>query len=525
MEHSIYGFHYDYIRHRGTCLVLSRTDALRYEHFERIELRMMEANEIPGLLPFESEEIDLNVKLRYEITGKKMLSQWMKTGRFTLEAYYRFLLKCAGTIDDSKTYMLREDGYWLHEHFMFINGDSPDEPVLLYVPIRIADAKPPVREQFKELALRLSACIGRIEGSGFSSLLSALHRDTFEFHEIRKLLGKLLSSETANEFRSDRNEFLGKEAPEAWQPAAEEEPDIRVQAPSWIHAGSDYGNSGQEQAPGLSSAVANDSTDAEQHGAPNERGPLTGRQRLLGGAAAGAGLLLLWSFYPPEPGEGLPSIWTGLTILMLDVLFVWAMLRPIWPGNGKLHALARTYNAMEEREMTGLTGYLPVPVPVKEEQTALSREAEAAAGGSRESSAEWRAERAPPRTQDATVLLRPEALAAASQPSEEKDAERFPELEAHKGGAVERIRLTRDRFVIGREQGAVDYTDDAAGVSKLHVEIVREDTEYFAKDLGSKNGTLWNNEPMVPYKWYPLKDGASLQVVNTRFVFLCDHTE
>ncbi|MDF2662665.1 MAG: hypothetical protein K0Q94_5456, partial [Paenibacillus sp.] len=25
MEHSIYGFHYDYIRHRGTCLVLSRT--------------------------------------------------------------------------------------------------------------------------------------------------------------------------------------------------------------------------------------------------------------------------------------------------------------------------------------------------------------------------------------------------------------------------------------------------------------------------------------------------------------------
>lgn len=524
MEHSIYGFQYDYIRHRGTCLVLSRTDTLRYEHFERIELRMMEANEIPGLLPFESEEIDFDVKLRYEMTGKRMLSQWMKTGRFTLEAYYRFLLKCAGTIDDSKTYMLREDGYWLHEHFMFIDGDSTDEPLLLYVPIRIADAKPPVREQFKELALRLSACIDRIEGSGFSSLLSALHRDTYEFQEIRKLLGTLLSSETANEFRSDRHDIPGSEAPLRLA-ASDAEPNQRFQAPSWIRAGADDGDGRQRQVSEPASAEADDCIDPGQHAAPDVREPLTGRQRLLGGAAAGAGLLLLWSFYPPEADEGLLSVWTGLTILMLDALFVWAMLRPNWPGTGKLHALAQTYNAMEEREMTGLTSYLPV---LPKEQAALTREAEAAAGGSGESSAEWRAERAIlPRTQDATVLLRPEALAAAGQPSENEDntEERLPELEAHKGGAVERIRLTRDRFVIGRERGVVDYTEDTAGASKQHVEIVREDGEYFAKDLGSKNGTLWNHEPMVPYKWYPLKDGASLQVVHTRFVFVWDHAK
>ncbi|MEF3311016.1 hypothetical protein PV433_19240 [Paenibacillus sp. GYB004] len=38
--------------------------------------------------------------------------------------------------------------------------------------------------------------------------------------------------------------------------------------------------------------------------------------------------------------------------------------------------------------------------------------------------------------------------------------------------------------------------------------------------MGSKNGTLWNNEPMVPYKWYPLAEGDSLQIVHTRFVFV-----
>ncbi|MDF2719731.1 MAG: hypothetical protein K0R28_6656, partial [Paenibacillus sp.] len=357
MERSIYGFNYDYIRHRGTCLILSGTNTLRCDDLERIELRMMEANDIPGHLPFESEEIDLNVRLRYDITGKKMLSQWMVTGRITLPAYYRFLLKCAGTIDDSKTYMLREDGYWLHENFIFLGSDSLDELELLYVPVTAVGSKPPVREQYRELAMRLSACIDQIEGSGFSALLSALHRDTFEFHHIRKILGSLLNPDTVKSGNPDQHEIYGRGVSPLQ--AATTEAEERTPVASWITAGSEYAESRPSYEPDPSAPAQEDADDTDQQPARSKAEPLNRRQRMLVGAAAGAGLLLLWSFYPTDGPDGVLSVWTGLTILILDALFVWVLLRPGLPVKGKLHALARSYHAMEEREMTGLTGYLP----------------------------------------------------------------------------------------------------------------------------------------------------------------------
>lgn len=530
MERSLYGFHYDYIRHRGTCLVLSGTGALRYDDFERIELRMMEANDIPGHLPFESEEIDLNVRLRYDITGKKMLSQWMMAGRISLPVYYRFLLKCAGTIDDSKTYMLREDGYWLHEDFIFISGDSLDELELLYVPVSAAGAKPPVREQFRELAMRLSACIDQIEGSGFSSLLSALHRDSFEFHHIRKMLSSFLNPDTLKSGISDLHDSYGRGMSPLPMAAAAETEDRKPVA-GWITAGSENSESRPANEPNPFAPVREDADDFDQRQPVSKIAePLNNRQRMLAGAATGAGLLLLWSFYPSGGADGAMSVWTGLTILILDALFVGVLLHPRWPGKGKLQAIARSYHAMEEREMTGLTGYLPVmkkDAGIKEsvrEPTALSmsvfdppelddRIIPSTGAAMKPPTANTTLLRPP----DATVLLRPEA--SHGQTAAEEPSANYPELEAHKSGATERVRLSAERYVIGREKGVVDYVEDEAGVSKLHLEIIREHSDYFAKDLGSKNGTLWNNEPMVPYKWYPMTDGATLQIVNTRFVF------
>ncbi|TMV50255.1 FHA domain-containing protein [Paenibacillus mesophilus] len=529
MERSLYGFHYDYIRHRGTCLVLSGTDTLRYDDFERIELRMMEANDIPGHLPFESEEIDLNVRLRYDITGKKMLSQWMMAGRISLPAYYRFLLKCAGTIDDSKTYMLREDGYWLHEDFIFVGGDSLDELELLYVPVSAAVAKPQVREQYRELAMRLSACIDHIDGSGFSSLLSALHRDTFEFHHIRKMLSSFLNPDTEKSGISDQHDRYGTGI-SPFPKTAAAETEARNPAAGWITAGSENAESRPAYEPDPFVPMREDADNFDQRQpASSKAEPLNNRQRMLAGAAAGAGLLLLWSFYPSGASDGAMSVWTGMTILILDVLFVTVLLRPRWLGKGKLQAIARSYQAMEEREMTGLTGYLPV---MKKDSVLKAPDREPASLSGSAFDPPQPEDRIIPgagvstkpdattwlRPSDATVLLRPEAYHDQTETAEQPSVS-YPELEAHKGGAIERVRLSAERYVIGREKGVVDYVEDAAGVSKLHLEIVREHSDYYAKDLGSKNGTLWNNEPMVPYKWYPMTDGATLQIVNTRFVF------
>lgn len=584
MERTWYGFNFDFVRHRGICLVLSGVQPIRYDDLERIGRRMLESNDIPGLLPLEIEEIDLQIRFRYDITGYKMLSHWMKSEKLALQTYYRLLLQCAKIIDDSKIYMLREEGYWLHEDFLFVRPESPDELKIVYVPVAAADAgpagaKPPVREQFKELALRLSGCIDRIEGSEFSALMSVLRRERFEFHELKKQLSSYLDpvqtargaklqlspidpepGPTATPDHPDRRaSAMGGSPPNAGKTEARasgaiagradglSEPDAEpLNIPSWIgvradSAANDRGGSSHtfpiwSGLEGIEEELEKSDPAIRSAEGAVEGKPLAPRQRLLAGAGAGAVLLLLWSFYPAEAPEGALIVWAGLTVLLLDAIFVFVLLRSGWPGKGKLHAIAQSYQAMEEREMTGLTGYMP---PRKKEERQQPRSSTSAVSASAASSSghlspehnepfsglygrQEAATAAEPttllRAPDATVLLRPEG--SGLQERIEPEQQQYDELEVHKAGTVQRVPLKSERFVIGRDAGAADFTEDTAGVSKLHAEIVCERASYYAKDLGSKNGTLWNNEPMVPYKWYPLAEGDSLQIVHTRFVFV-----
>lgn len=537
MERTLYGFNYDYIRHRGTRLLLSGTTPLRHDAMQRIELRMLEENDIPGLLRLESEEIDMEVKLRYDITGKKMLSQWMMTGRFTLPAYYRFLLRCTDTIDDSKTYMLREEGYWLHENFMFVGNDSVDQLELVYVPVQLPDGLPKVREQFKQLALRLSACIDHIEGNGFSALLSMLHRDRFEFYELKTLLSNLMSPEpglpdrTAHSAAGERYvEHLEPLHKDVAEPPHRNEETMKGAGPlpEWIASRpvNDEMKSMDDADDDLLKS-GNEVHSTNQHEAAAVP-PMSARQQMLIGAAAGAGLLLLWSFFPDDAPEGAFSVWTGLTIAVLDVVFVWIRLRPNLLRSSQWRAISASYKTMEEREMTGLTGYLPTMQKNGAKPAAPSAFTEYSAAPSvseqrsfinqplLRAKSESTTILQPP---DATVCLKPEAGGLTNDLNADRETKIRPILELLSGGKTEQINIAGERLVIGRERGVADYAVHDAGVSKLHLEITCEQHSYYAKDLGSRNGTYWNDELMVPYKLYPLSDGDRLTVIQTKFIF------
>lgn len=658
MEHTMYGFAYDYIRYRGTRLVLSRVEPLGRDDLERIELRMLEGNVIPGHLPFESEEIDLQMRLLYDITGKRMLSQWMMTGKCTLEEYYRFLLNCAVAIDDSRAYMLREDGYWLHEDFIFFPRDVSDQPELLYVPVALNEVKPSAAEQFHGLAMRLSASIDCIEGSGFSMLLSKLRGDHYTFREVRELLGTLLQPNvaTGNTIREDISTGLGSgpdtasEVRTAIAKAAGTSDSIEGAAPArtvpvWLHAGlftrqeRSLDTEGQDRLSVTAAGAGSHNgglsergrtfglslqTLSAQAGPKREAGDETEsvadtghasraeqplRQRLLLCATGLAGLFLLWSFYPDSAPEGAFAVWSGLTVLMLDAVFVATALRGRagasesgnWNGTGRKNgeddrgAAHRETTAEQSAEHNGSSSVFgrgaarlrdefslspsEHGISSRERVSAVSATGEQTARGSaaaerasgvrvsgdtdsvrRSGPSPWASAIAsiqaseapgidpvpvgrmarmmkarneddeeggglketdighasyPRRVRDATVMLHPMRVGTA-----EGETDACPTLEIRKGEAVERLPLRADRFLIGRDAAAVDFADDTVGVSKLHVEIARKDNGYYVKDLGSRNGTLWNDEMMVPYKWYPLENGARLQIVQTHYKFL-----
>ena len=75
---------------------------------------------------------------------------------------------------------------------------------------------------------------------------------------------------------------------------------------------------------------------------------------------------------------------------------------------------------------------------------------------------------------------------------------------------VERLALDRPRQVIGRRVPA-DIVLDNEYVSGSHAEIICEDGQYSIRDLGSKNGTFLDGEP-VGDKPVPLRSGARIDL-------------
>lgn len=81
-----------------------------------------------------------------------------------------------------------------------------------------------------------------------------------------------------------------------------------------------------------------------------------------------------------------------------------------------------------------------------------------------------------------------------------------------KDGSSEMLELSESRNQIGRAEGRVAVVDRSHGVSRIHLELEAGPSGCLAKDLGSRNGSLLNGRPMVPYKSYKLENGDVLQL-------------
>lgn len=82
------------------------------------------------------------------------------------------------------------------------------------------------------------------------------------------------------------------------------------------------------------------------------------------------------------------------------------------------------------------------------------------------------------------------------------------------------IRLSRSSFTIGRGEESAYRISDAEGLSRLHIEISESTRgEYRIKDLASTNGSLLNNEAMIPYKEYLLQHRDILKLPGVAFQY------
>jgi len=94
-----------------------------------------------------------------------------------------------------------------------------------------------------------------------------------------------------------------------------------------------------------------------------------------------------------------------------------------------------------------------------------------------------------------------------------------PYLEGLGDYGGERIKINKDKFVIGRLSSMVDYAIQGNTVGKLHAEISVIGGSYFIKDLNSKNGTYINGLRISSNKEYEIRNNDRVKFSCHEFVF------
>lgn len=529
MASSLYGLQYDFVYDQRNYLVVSKPDPITSADLAGIQINMLMSNPIPKLLPLEMDEVNLEVKLRYDLTSKRMLSYEFQSRKLSMSEFYRLLLQIVNVVEDSTRYMLDESNYLLHEEFVFI-GQGMQDIYLTYVPMKVMEKDMHPADEMMRFLTQLVRYVDEVKGAGFQRLLAYCG---------------LLDSYSLTGFKQELRQAM-EEGQRAAAPSYNAQPlaserSIQAQAPSPPEHSNRVAiaveNSGLTANPATKSVrkripkPVSPLGSSEQKVKPTEAlPPLSQREMIILGAVSLLLLAMVWKVYTASPSEGMLLISLGLSLLIGDLAFIYIRL---WRPGRPLPSFIRkqrqeTDQHLEEARHQAQAG---------RQQSAAMKEASAASPIFTEKPARQSASSSvvtPPAiskgasqadasyyhnlsmqtqllsspSQDATVLLAPQA---------EMD---IPHLIKRDGGIpVEKIPLPGSSLTIGRNADSVDYVEDVLGVSRLHVQILLEDGQYAAKDLGTQNGTLFNGEKMVPYKQYPLNDGDVIRIIRSEFEF------
>lgn len=512
------------------------------------EWAMIRGRQVPGLLRLEPEETDGVIRFRYALAGCRMLTHALRAGPWTMRDAMTALFRLAGTLSDSRLYMLEPHRFLLGEERVFAGRNGADL-WLAYLPVEDPLAAERFLPDLERLIVGLFVRAEDLDGHEFRRLILMLREPDFSPERLRDAARRWLhDAETGSAgqvFGSPDAHDAPAAGRGAWSsataeptsvqdtlfsaPAASEEnfsEDVEPQAdthpPDWRMRGlPGNGTRAAESAAWMSEYAIGHADERGDHGrnsgllAAVETGLISadvGEKARKSKVAAVCGfvlaLALIWRFVPEWlPGSTGPVLAGGFTLL-LAAGAAW-----FWFGKKKgSHEGQRDRAGTEAHEGRGdlHVSYGP-PAFATGSPDAWER---FAGSHGHEDGAFERTMCLDPEQDETTVQLPNDADPRGQQP-------RTPALEwsGADGEPPRTIALRMSPFVIGRSLKAAHHVDRSPGVSRLHVEVALTADGWIARDLGSRNGTLLNGEPMTPYAPYPLKDGDVLQIAASVYRF------
>ena len=504
-------------------MVLERDPPLTRSDINETQLRMLQRCETASLLPLEVEEFDGRVVLRYALDGTRMLAEAARASRWTMGEMMEALCRLADTLEECRMIMLDVERVRLEDEFIFAGNEIQDLR-FTYVPLILPP--PNWKEGLEKLIVRWMMRVREPDGPIFQQVLRLVTSTDFVPAALGRLgkqyLAEAIGGEAISPLPVVRQPFGS--APKLPEESGRQEAGSRMeeQTPrgrSWdllqpisgdLRPVSElWGEAGQVRFDEEKRKLGASTDDEESR----ERFD-PGRWRII---VVGALLLLLaftWKFiYLDNPGQ------RQLLIGLCATLFAGAAALLLWNGPPGWASFARGRGS-EEPGPAEIEAAFRHPQPAEEAGGEPGWTPPGFAAAARPHARRPAADDVPERGagapetawiagQDRTALLDKQASAGTEAYC----------LVWKSGDDRLRIPLRGDSLVIGRSGEAVDHVDETNGVSRAHVEFVRVSAQWKVKDLGSRNGSRINDQPMAPYELYPLQPGDCVTLARSEYRF------
>ncbi|GFZ88085.1 hypothetical protein GCM10008018_37750 [Paenibacillus marchantiophytorum] len=489
MAQEVFGLRYEFVYRHGHYMKLYNDAGLNTNDLSSLQVKMLETNKIPNLLPLEIQELDFDISLYYNLSAKRMLAHILKVEGLTKQQFAQCLFSIVSTLETSKNYMLVESGFVLHKNFIFIGSDWSNVS-LTYVPLKTLSEETPFISSLEMLMSQLLLFVKEEEREAVKAVLD--HRELqsqLSLQTYKELLLMLMG-----------NKNIHCDAASTVQtPIKEVEPIQNLPKPHSHDLGSSWQTLRAAQEEAWSKLE-----EQEKEQAAGSTLTLKSINPKTNLAAIGLLFLLcafLWQNYMTDLSNSTLQMTCGVTILLIDGWFVLRYLG--YPSFKRVGMLQPVLNrAASKQANPTISSQLLEPEPEQEVDPLDAQSYYRNLPGHTALLAY--------KQPDQTVFLGDSKL----QPQ-------GPRIEESINGQVKVILIPGEHFTIGRG-GAnvkVDYAVEVAGVSRSHAEITKTDQGYEIQDTGSTNGTYLNGEALVTYQSYPLKDGDEIRIVKVEMAF------
>ena len=430
------------------------------------EQKMLEQNQIDGILRFQVRQKDEEVRFFYEITSKQPLSRLLEGQTIQAEQIRALVFGIARSLDHMEQYLLSEKSVLLDPEYLYVDPESL-KVWLCLVPGMECDF-PEDYSRFLEYLL------GKVDHRDKESVVLAygLYQETrkenYGMADILRLAQQKSRVSGPNHKNGTKSQWQRSDDLEVLQSAGG-----NIAGEKSLEEGDHVQRSRQENGWQL--------------------GTVRGKQIQTDAQEESAGLLGRWKQRRKERKEEKQRELERAVQMPWDTIAFDGASPEEWGtpegyGRAEYKEERGTENSGVRYEMgNGGTAYDPGSRAGRQQPL----EAAAAAQSSD------------------TILLNGETNGATAQ------VKRLTALEP----GTEDIVIAYYPFIIGKQENLVDYVLRRETVSRLHLRIDRKEDRYYVQDLNSTNGTMAGGHILENNEIMEIWDGVEISIAGARYRF------